>query len=185
MGAIYAADLWCDDCATKIREEICQDWWDEWEYAVCPDGTEVREFSSCKALYDYLCGMDERSYDSGEFPKYHDDDSESDCPQHCAGGPYCESPTVLNDGTKIGHFFGNDLTAYGAEYVIDAVREDRGFNGVASQVWLEYYDWLDYGHEDQCATCGDWAELNDDDECEYCADLDVCSGDDYRLPFTD
>jgi hypothetical protein len=106
MAAIYAADVWCDDCADRIRDDIANDMWDwnvERARNECPDGTPVSDFNSPRELNDYLRGMNESDYDSGEYPKWCSDDEESDCPQHCA---------------DCGYFFGNSLTSEGADYVI-------------------------------------------------------------------
>ena len=141
MAAIYMADVWCDDCAEEIRNDI----WtgrddehaeldrDEWEAAVGFD--------------------DERNYDSDEYPKYCADSEESDCPQHCAGGEDCCNPAIGSDGTKYGYFFGNDLTSDGDDYVRDAVREDRQ-NGrddsPTCEFWAVHYDYIDF---DDCEGC--------------------------------
>lgn len=170
MGAIYTADVWCDGCADKIKEDIASDLWDNRQNAVCPDGTNVNEFASCAALHNYLCGMDERDYDSGEFPKYCDEDDESDCPEHCAGGPNCENPTVLSDGYKVGKFFGNNLTGDGANYVKEMVDDDLldgNMDSVAVMLWMPYYDYLNY--VGQCDTCGCYSHLTDY-LCDSCND---------------
>lgn len=70
MGAIYQADVWCDDCARHICAKIA----DANEAPANPD--------------------DERSFDSDDYPKLYDEENEeSDSPQHCAGcGVFMENP---------------------------------------------------------------------------------------------
>ncbi len=173
MAAIYAADIWCDDCADDIKDRICTELWEQRESAECPDGTAVNEFDSRDDLYDHLVFMDERHYDSDAFPKHANDDEESDCPQHCAALDECINAEVLSDGTKVGYFFGNSLTSYGDDYVRDAVNEDRqsGDTGsVACELWATCYEYIDYGPEDYCVVCGEYADLDENDECEDCAE---------------
>jgi hypothetical protein len=157
MAAIYQADVWCDDCADSIKDRICSELWSDRGNSETPDGTAVAEFASRDDLYDHLIFMDERQYDSDEFPKYCDDDEECDCPQHCA---------------DCGYFFGNSLTTDGADYVRETVREDVEsgcVDSVACTVWMPYYDWIDYGDVGTCDDCGSLAVLNDEELCSGCA----------------
>jgi hypothetical protein len=135
MAAIYQADVWCDDCADSIRERI----WLE--------SDRGPTYANRKA-WEEAFGID--GYDSDEYPKYCDDDEESDKPDHCAGSGMCINAEVLTDGGKVGYFFGNSLTSEGADYVKTTVREDTeaGFDdSVAILVWKPYYDWIDYDSE--------------------------------------
>ena len=170
MAAIYQAGVWCDDCADSIRDRICDELWERKCGPCCPDYTNVDEFDCRDDLDDHLRGMDERSYDSGEYPKDCDDDEECDCPQHCAAGPSC-----INAEDSVGYFFGNSLTTDGADYVKDAVREDvesGHTDSVACTVWMPYYDWIDYGNIGTCDSCDDLAVCDDDGLCSSCADTD-------------
>ena len=138
MAAIYQADIWCDDCADSIRDHI----WLEHEYGPT--------FNNRKDWEKAICYDDERMYDSDDYPKYCDDDEESDTPDHCAAGEDCINAEVLADDSKIGYFFGNSLTSVGEDYVKEAVREDieAGIDdGVSCTVWQPYYDWSDYDSE--------------------------------------
>lgn len=139
MAGVYCADVFCDDCIEKIKDDIAQDLWDEKESAACPDGEEVALFESCAALNEYLRGMDERAYDSGEYPKYCSDDEESDSPQHCGSHEDCENADSLEDGFKFGCFLQNPLTSAGYDYVREAVR-DSGEGSVAALVWAPFYE---------------------------------------------
>ena len=159
MAAIYQADVWCDDCAEEIKDNIYAGRADEY------DSLERED-------WEFAVGFDDESlYDSDEYPKGCSDDEESDCPQHCAAGADCINAEGCSDGERYGYFFGNSLTSDGNDYVREAVREDldSGRNdSPAVEIWMAHYDYIDYGPEACCASCGDWAELNDDDECTRC-----------------
>ena len=162
MAAIYQADVWCDDCADIIKDRI----WCESE-----DGPTYPN----RAAWEEAVGYDDdRNYDSDEYPKDCDDDEESDCPEHCAGGADCVNAEELSNGSNVGYCFGNSLTSEGAEYVVNAVCEDRlaGYtDSVACELWADVYSYLDYSGAEQCAECGAWVEegdLADDAVCEDC-----------------
>jgi hypothetical protein len=127
----------------------------------CPDGTPVSDFNSPRELNDYLRGMNESDYDSGEYPKWCSDDEESDCPQHCA---------------DCGYFFGNSLTSEGADYVISAVNESRldGDDNPVTEEWAECYDYLDFVQ--RCDGCGEYADLDDEYLCAACAEKEGFDG---------
>jgi len=135
MAAFCQARLICDDCADIIRDRI----WLESEWGPTYNDRKAWE----KAVgYDGDC-----LYASDEYPKYCDDDEESDTPDHCANGDDCVNAQELEDGNRCGYFFGNSLTEEGAKYVKDAVREDieAGIDdGVSCTVWMLFYDWIDY-----------------------------------------
>jgi len=114
-GAIYAADVWCEDCAEIIKQRIRD------------EGFAPKDEDN------------QYSYDSDEFPKDCDVSCESDCPEHCAGREDCINAIDL-DGYKIGVWLENDLTPDGIEYVKDAVRD----GGCVAALWEEYYDWIDF-----------------------------------------
>jgi len=179
MAAIYSADVFCDGCAEEIKVSVCDDLWGHPGRHECPDGTDVAEFDSREELDDHLRGMDDRTYDSDSYPKYCGDDEESDCPQHCGSHADCVNAEVCADGTKIGYFFGNDLTTDGADYVRSAVREDVESgctDSVAIEVWFPCYDWIEWGDVGHCDDCGALAILSDcagDDVCDDCNDSDA------------
>lgn len=106
--------------------------------------------------------------DSNSYPQYCADSDESDCPEHCDG---------------CGEFLGNDLTSEGADYVIQAYREDMldgRTDSIACTVWREFYHWLDFPIFGDCAYCGKWGELHEDDDyAECCADGGCDNGIDY------
>jgi len=163
MAAIYQADVWCDGCAEEIRND---------HYA----GRIDQERGLSREEWEVVRGFDdETNYDSDEYPKHCSDDEESDCPQHCAAGAECVCAEKMSDGTKVGYFFGNNLTTNGADYVAEAVRDDlaAGRNdSPAVEIWMLHYDHIDYGPEDRCIACGDWTVLDCNDECEECADVE-------------
>jgi hypothetical protein len=139
MAAFYQAALYCDDCADVIRERI----WLESDW-----GTT---YSIRKSWEDAIGYDDETMYDSDDYPKWCDDDEESDRPDHCANGEDCVNAQELEDGSKCGYFFGNSLTEDGEEYVRNKVREDIAIgctDQVACAIWMPYYDWIDYSDEE-------------------------------------
>lgn len=137
MAAIYAADIFCDDCAEDIRNTI---WLEN------TDSSDERTRDEWEAD----CGFDdERNYDSGEYPKYCSDDAESDSPQHCGSHEECINGGELSDGFKYGYCFGNSLTTDGEDYVKEAVRDGEE-GGVAREVWAAEYDYLDFEDEEDC-----------------------------------
>lgn len=84
MGYIYQADVYCDECGDGICNQLL---------ANDPDAPAHPE--------------DESSFDSGDFPKSANVESEeSDHPEHCA---------------QCGVFLRNPLTQAGYEYVEDAL----------------------------------------------------------------
>ncbi len=144
MAGIYQADIYCDDCIECIKERL----WRE-----SPDGAD---FETREEWEDSHGFDDERGYDSDEYPKYCGDDEESDSPQHCGSHDDCVNAHVCNDGTKIGYFFGNELTSDGYDYVEETVREDvksGRTDSVACEVWAPAYgftDLLDPEADDDC-----------------------------------
>lgn len=152
MAAIYAADVWCSDCADKIREDI-------------------HKAGTAPADPD-----DEHSYDSDHFPKHADDDEESDSPQHCAAGAECLNYSETSDGEKYGYFFENDLTADGDEYVKETVNEnlrDGRMDSPAVELWMPCYSYIDYHKKCECGTYDD---LDEDDTCDDCLVCSDCKG---------
>ncbi len=115
MAAIYAADLWCDDCADLIRGKIQSGEYPN--HAKAPDDPD-----------------DETSYDSDDYPKPAGDDEASDCPQHCASDENCVNAQKLSDGSKVGLLFG-ELTEAGIEYVKEAIAE----GGLVAEFWRDQY----------------------------------------------
>lgn len=122
-GAIYAADMWCVDCAEKIKQRI-------------------RATGGAPKDED-----DQTSYDSDEFPK-DCDKAALDTVEHCAATASCINAIEL-DGFKIGCWLENDLTAEGRVYVIEAVRNGRdGADNQVTELWALYYDYLDFESDD-------------------------------------
>lgn len=140
MAVIYCADIYCDACGDDIKRRIARDLWNNRD-----DFDGLIAIEACRCVEDIelaLDEMDERSYDSNEYPKWCSDDEESDCPQHCGSHGNCLDPYVDTDGEKYGHFFGNDLTTEGYEYVVNTVREDRKSghtDSIACTLWASHY----------------------------------------------
>ncbi len=124
---IYAADCYCDACGEDIKQRILKEL-----------GKKPEDFD------------DERTYDSGEFPKGpFDDEAESDSPQHCASGEDCLDPTIIADNNNgedhvVGHFFENNLTTTGVEYLKDMHKNQRS---EITEYWVDYYRANGYSHE--------------------------------------
>ncbi len=144
-GAIYAADMWCADCAEDIKQRIRNE-------GFAPEDED-----------------DQYSYDSDEFPKDCDVSCESDGPQHCAAGDDCINAIEFDD-FKIGCWLENSLTTDGEDYVIEAVREGREDDNDVTELWAEYYDYLDFRVMMVCNYCHDDFESDDLDEDNYCED---------------
>ena len=172
MAGIYAADVYCDDCIDSIKRRIADELWDNGNLTTLPDGDTNEDFEDCDELFDHLEGMEERHYDSGDYPKWCDDDEESDCPQHCGSHAECLNYGELSDGFKYGYCFGNSLTSEGVEYVKEAYREGED-GGVAREVWAVEYDWIDFecdrfgqGISCDCDDCRESQESLEDDFCD-------------------
>lgn len=146
MAAIWRADIYCDDCAARIVDSIVTFLWAGSKFnggngEFTPDGrVEIKDFATRADLVNYLDNMDDREYDSDDYPKWCSDYEESDCPQHCGSGPDCISAEELPDGSKVGYFFGNALTTDGEEYVKEAIRAG---SDVARLIWAVEYDYLE------------------------------------------
>jgi hypothetical protein len=143
-GAIYAADVWCADCAESIKERIRAE-------GHGPDDED-----------------DQTSYDSDEFPKDCDVSCESDIPEHCAAGTDCINAYEFIDGDKIGCWLENDLTTHGEDYVKDAVR----VGGDVAELWADWYDYIDFSVTKECPDCNeefDPDDLDEDGLCLTCA----------------
>jgi len=179
MAGIFQADIFCDDCIDDIKSRIAMELWHSGVGSDCPDGTDNVYHSSYEELCRYLDDMDERTYDSYDYPKHCSDDEESDCPQHCGSGEDCLNYEELHDGWRCGYFFGNSLTTDGNDYVESAVNEDLlsgCTDSPAVALWMPCYDYLDY--VGQCSDCGNWAEELDCDLCSECIkkeDCDACN----------
>ena len=111
MAYIYQADIYCDDCGLDICDRLKKE-------GKSPENPD-----------------DEYSYDSDEYPKYVDDDGESDCPQHCGSHADCLNAEILPSGKKIGCLISTNLTSDGIEYVKQAIVE----KGEVAEFWAEQF----------------------------------------------
>lgn len=111
---IYQADVWCDECAEKIKERL--------DETIDPKGSDGQTYK------------DTDNDDSDGYPQgpYDDDDSETDCPNHCAAGEDC-----LNAVDGVGCMLGR-LTENGVNYVLEALREPRRSDVVL--LWMSHYE---------------------------------------------
>ena len=96
----------------------------------------------CVALsLEILDNIDERLYDSCQYPKNGNDDEESDCPQHCGSHSDCINNIYLEHDVVIGCLIGNSLTGDGIEYVKGVVRDG---NGPVCDFWRNEFDYIDF-----------------------------------------
>jgi len=116
MAYIYMADIYCDSCGEKLKEELdC--------LGETPKDPE-----------------DHYSYDSDYYPKWCSDDEESDSPQHCGNHERCLEAVELPSGRKIGALISTSLTSEGVDYLKDMVSE----GGEVADFWKEEFDWVDW-----------------------------------------
>ena len=124
MTYIYKAELYCDDCGKRIREELD---------ALVGTPEDVKN---------------EDAYDSDDYPEYIGKSDESDTPNHCGSHKLCLDPVVLFDPVnkvefKVGKLLTTVLTADGIDYVRKHI-EDEGeydspyFSPVVAH-WREVY----------------------------------------------
>lgn len=123
MGYIYQADVYCDTCGEEIRRAIDKT-------GQAPEEPE-----------------DERTYDSGEYPKgFLNEQEESDCPDNCAG---------------CGEFLRNPLTSEGYRYLKEMLDNHGKTLPDAAREWADYYS---FRWQETCLQCG--LEADSDCECE-------------------
>lgn len=166
MCYIYAADIYCDDCGEDIKRRLAEQFYNTPGSVTLPDGSEMVDFESVEDLAEYLDSMDERDYDSDDYPKGGLDDEETDSPQHCGSHADCINAIELPDGTRIGALISDNLTSYGVEYVKEAVSE----GGVVSEFWRSVFDWVDFPGKYTCPICGFSSDYVDDFEGALCLD---------------
>jgi len=100
---MYQASLYCESCGEKIRAELT---------------------AADKVPAD---PSDEYSYDSGDFPKGPERESESDSPSHC---------------DRCDVFLETPLTSEGEEYVKDLMvfaRQEGRNDAISLTVWAPFY----------------------------------------------
>lgn len=102
LAYVYAAALYCAPCGLDVRRRLERE-------GKAPKPSEV---------------LDERSYDSGHYPKgpVPRGGGESDSPELCASGAECLRALELEDG-RHGAWLGNDLTSEGMEWLREALLE--------------------------------------------------------------
>jgi hypothetical protein len=144
---IYAADVWCDDCADKIKA------------AMRADGSADAMIANGADLDD------DRTYDSDEYPKGPFGDEESDCPEHCADCREFLENSLTTDGAD-----------YVRDTVREDIATGD-LDSIAITEWMPYYDWIDYGDVGTCDGCDGLAILDGDALCEECADVAPVEGD--------
>lgn len=129
MAGIWNADIYCDDCIKLIKAE-------RKAALMAGDGGKT---GLTEAEFDAIY-CNEHNYDSDEYPKWADDDEETDAPQHCGSHAECLEAEVLPSGTKIGKLIGTSLTSDGVEYVKEQVAE----GGEVADFWRKEFDWITF-----------------------------------------
>lgn len=161
MAAIYCADVYCDECADRIKYDVVDALLGS-DGSFDPDGLlglidpdDMAEAASGNSRHEqileivgYIDDLGGHGFDSDEYPKDCDDDEESDSPQHCGSHAECIDYEELKDGTRVGHFFRNSLTTDGEDYVREAVRDGEE-GGVARELWMPEYDYIDFEDDEE------------------------------------
>ena len=150
MAGIYNADIYCDSCIKEIKREIAY-------YIIIGKKTAMNQFITTEATIDdivtTLDQVSESDYDSDEYPKWADDEAESDSPTHCGNREACLEAEQLENNVTIGKLIGTSLTTDGEEYVKNEVKSNSDNEVV--KFWKQEFSYIDY-EEDQ-----------DDEEAEY------------------
>lgn len=103
----YRADEYCPRCIVRALPTGEGEAYDGWALASGVRMTTEENLSEIAAAFG-IDRMDERSFDSGDFPKVIFADSETDSPYHCA---------------VCGDLIPESLTEDGRAYVGDAIRD--------------------------------------------------------------
>ena len=116
---IYAADLFCEDCGQRIRQEL-------------DEQGKTPQYPNR-----------ESTYDSDDYPKgpYPDGGGESDSVQHCDEHNECINALVLSNGCKIGVWLENPLTQDGVKIIknmIEMEEKNNSYNEVL-ELWKQWY----------------------------------------------
>lgn len=119
MPYIFNADCYCDSCGNAIKKRILTE--------ASPEDTERFQ--------------DEHQYDSDEFPKWMNEDEESDGPCHCGSHEECLEAETLSDGSKIGALLSTYLTNDGVAYLREMLTDNS--NPAVSEFWKNQF--ADYG----------------------------------------
>ena len=123
MAYIYQADVWCDECGKAIIEDLTSG-------GKAPDDPD-----------------DQSSFDSDEFPKYFDAESnEADSPQNCADGKCAGGygTFLRNPMTSDGYKYLKEMLDGRGETLPDYAREWAEFYSFTywSQPWSHAQEWL-------------------------------------------
>lgn len=117
---MYKAALYCEDCGKKLRADLDK----QGKTPADPD--------------------DERTYDSGDYPK-ECLAGESDTVSFCDGGEHCADPIVLQSGHKIGAWLEEDLTDEGVKSLQESLgRKDldpvlrKEYESIAKALYVKY-----------------------------------------------
>ncbi len=154
MVAIYNADVWCDECAKKIKESIAKKYalamlvsvGDDFTHSVVPlnpmdSHTEVCVEELAGKLIDWL---DDRVHvDSDDWPSCGHPTEPTDGPQHCGCHEGCETAEELSDGTTVSALLGTELTEHGVNYLNEMLGEPHEKTTALHEFWREQFDSYD------------------------------------------
>jgi hypothetical protein len=134
MAYIYQADVWCDSCGEHIKAELDRE-------NKTPEDVD-----------------DESSFDSDEYPKHYDAESEeSDGPENCADGR-CGG---FSNGSSYGTFLQNQLTQEGYRYLKGMLDGHGATLPEYAKEWADYYQ-FEY-HAQEFTTAHEWLASKSND----------------------
>lgn len=131
MAYVYQADIYCDPCGEKIKEEIKKERADK-----VPENED-----------------DQYTYDSGDYPKHCEDDDEADTPQHCADCGEFLKNQLTEEGYEYVEQALNDFA------VMPKSTEEFAAMGRANlKEWADHYGFK--YEENQWESAHQWAECH-------------------------
>lgn len=142
LAYMYQAALYCEDCGRKLIAELIR-------AGKIPSGLNISVDAD-----EVFIRLDERAYDSDEFPKCVGDHSDeaSDSPEHCDSGEACVNALDLTrygaipelhgaETRRIGAWLENPLTSEGVQYTSEMVSATprTPYQAALHAFWLEVY----------------------------------------------
>lgn len=155
MIAVYNADVWCEDCAEKIKQSIAKKYVmamlknirSDFSHTLLGlDPIDSHAESYVEDLTDKLIGWLDQlrsSADSDDWPSCGHPTEHTDSPQHCGAAEECEIAEELSDGRKVGALLGTELTEHGVNYLNEMLGEFHESNVSLHEFWREQFDSYD------------------------------------------
>lgn len=147
---LYNADMFCDKCAEAFKREIATETLSNSGYGCLEvyDHYLEDEFTD---IDDFIEAADELVaeglIDSNAWPLY-GAETATDSPAHCGADDVCLDAIVLAD-RSVGALLSEQLTAYGEEYVREAIMGGGVVADLWAGVWPELVSDNDYDEEDE------------------------------------